>query len=90
MGASSPPGLIEASDVSLRRLTIHEYHKLGEAGILTPNDRVELLDGLLVKMAPIGPEHQFIVERLNDLFSEQKKRQVQSRARKTNPYPRLQ
>jgi Uma2 family endonuclease len=64
---------IKESELSLRKLTIDEYHKLGEAGILHPKDRVELIDGLLVKMAPIGPEHQFILERLNDIFGEQKK-----------------
>jgi Uma2 family endonuclease len=64
---------IEEPPVFLRKLTIEEYHRLGEAGILHPNDRVELIDGLLVQMAPIGPEHQFIVEKLNDLFSEQKR-----------------
>jgi Uma2 family endonuclease len=64
---------VEEPNVSLRKLTIEEYHKLGEAGILHPSDRVELIDGLLVQMAPIGPEHQFILEELNDIFSEQKK-----------------
>ena len=64
---------VEEPKVSLRKLTIEEYHKLGEAGILHPNDRVELIDGLLVQMAPIGPEHQFILEKLNDVLSEQKK-----------------
>jgi Uma2 family endonuclease len=63
----------EEPQVSFRKLNIEEYHKLGEAGILHPNDRVELIDGLLVQMAPIGPEHQFILEALNDIFSEQKK-----------------
>jgi Uma2 family endonuclease len=63
---------IEEPKVSLRKLKIEEYHKLGEAGILQPNDRVELIDGLLVQMAPIGPEHQFILEKLNDVLSEQK------------------
>jgi Uma2 family endonuclease len=60
-------------ELSLRKLTVGEYHKLGEAGILHPNDRVELIDGLLVQMAAIGPEHQFILEKLNDAFSEQKR-----------------
>jgi Uma2 family endonuclease len=73
MATSVLPGSIPEPEVSLRKLTIDEYRKLGEAGILHPNDRVELIDGLLVQMAPIGPEHQFILERLNDLFSEQKK-----------------
>jgi Uma2 family endonuclease len=73
MAVSTPPDSIEVSDVSLRKLTIEEYHKLGDAGILHPNDRIELVDGLLVQMAPIGPEHQFVVEKLNDLFSDQKR-----------------
>jgi Uma2 family endonuclease len=70
------PALISSADeadVSLRRLTVAEYHKLGEVGVLQPSDRVELFDGLLIQMAPIGPEHQFILEKLNELFSEQKK-----------------
>jgi Uma2 family endonuclease len=63
----------DEADVSLRRLTVAEYHKLGEVGVLQPVDRVELFDGLLIQMAPIGPEHQFILEKLNDIFGEQKK-----------------
>jgi Uma2 family endonuclease len=66
---SDPP---EAA-VSLRRLTVAEYHKLGEVGVLQPTDRVELFDGLLIQMAPIGPEHQFILEKLNEIFSEQRR-----------------
>jgi Uma2 family endonuclease len=73
MAASVLHRSIEESKLSLRKLTVKEYHKLGEAGILHPNDRVELIDGLLVQMAPIGPEHQFILEVLNDIFSEQKR-----------------
>jgi Uma2 family endonuclease len=63
----------DEADVSLRRLTVAEYHRLAEVGVLQPADRVELFDGLLVQMAPIGPEHQFILEKLNDAFSGQKK-----------------
>lgn len=73
MASSVLSGPIDEADVSLRRLTVTEYQKLGKIGVLQPNDRVELFDGLLIQMAPIGPEHQFIVEKLNDIFSEQKK-----------------
>jgi Uma2 family endonuclease len=66
-------GSVEGPKVSLRKFTIEEYHKLGDAGILRPNDRVELIDGLLIEMAAIGPEHQFILEALNDIFGMQKK-----------------
>jgi len=58
---------------TIRRLTISEYHKLAEVGVLRPKERVELLDGLLVQMAPIGPRHQSIVDRLTEEFSAQNK-----------------
>jgi len=73
MATSVLHGSIEEPTLSLRKLTIVEYHKLGEAGILHPNDRIELIDGLLVQMAPIGPEHQFIVEELIEIFTKQKR-----------------
>jgi Uma2 family endonuclease len=40
-----------------RLLTVDEYHRMGEAGILTDADRVELIEGELVAIAPIGSEH---------------------------------
>jgi Uma2 family endonuclease len=73
MATSVLHGSIEEPTLSLRKLTIVEYHKLGEAGILHPNDRIELIEGLLVQMAPIGPEHQFIVEELIEIFTKQKR-----------------
>jgi Uma2 family endonuclease len=30
--------------------------------------RIELIDGLLIEMTPIGPAHSFVVERLNRLL----------------------
>ncbi len=34
------------------------------AGILTENDRVQLLDGVIAEMSPIGPPHSYAVQRL--------------------------
>jgi Uma2 family endonuclease len=73
MATSVLHGSIAEPKLALRKFTIGEYHKLGDAGILRPNDRVELIDGLLIQMAPIGPEHQFILETLNEIFGMQKK-----------------
>ena len=39
-----------------RALTVAEYHLMGEAGILTEDDRVELIEGQLIAMPPIGSE----------------------------------
>ncbi|PSN19937.1 hypothetical protein C7271_04685 [filamentous cyanobacterium CCP5] len=41
----------------LKRWTVDDYHRMIEAGILTPDDRVELLDGQIVEMVPRDPPH---------------------------------
>ena len=50
------------------KLDVHEYHRLGETGILTEEDRVELIEGEVVEMSPIGAAHAGKVNRLNRLF----------------------
>ncbi|GIX47745.1 MAG: hypothetical protein KatS3mg131_1956 [Candidatus Tectimicrobiota bacterium] len=51
-----------------RRFTVAEYHKLAEAGILSEDERVELIEGEIVAMAPIGSRHAGAVKRLLDQF----------------------
>jgi len=58
-----------AVQVARRRFTVDEYHQMARAGILSEDDRVELLDGEIVTMSPIGSLHQAYVDRLNRLFS---------------------
>jgi len=48
------PGL---SLLPRRPLTVDEYHRMGEAGILTEDDHVELIEGELLAATPIGPPH---------------------------------
>jgi Uma2 family endonuclease len=50
------------------KLSIEDYHKLGEAGILNEDSRVELIEGELIEMAPIGVAHMRSVNRLNRLL----------------------
>jgi Uma2 family endonuclease len=50
------------------RLTISDYHRMGDAGIFHEDDRVELIDGELFQMAPIGTRHAAVVTRLNTHF----------------------
>jgi Uma2 family endonuclease len=54
--------------VSRHQFTVDDYHRMGEAGILTEDDRVELIEGELVEMAPIGSEHAGCVGALNHLL----------------------
>jgi len=51
-----------------RRFTADEYHRRGETGILAPGDRVELIDGDVLAMTPIGPPHAASVDRAARLF----------------------
>ncbi len=51
-----------------RKFTVKQYHQMIEAGILTENDRVELLRGEIVEMASIGRRHAACVNRLTELF----------------------
>ena len=53
-----------------RKFTIEQYHKMAESGILTEDDRVELIRGEIVEMSPIGRRHAACVRRLVKLFSE--------------------
>lgn len=48
-----------------RRFTADEYQRMGQAGILSEDDRVELIDGEVVAMTPIGPRHNAAVNRAN-------------------------
>jgi Uma2 family endonuclease len=53
-----------------RRFTVDEYYRLAQAGILQEDERVELLDGLIIEMAPITPRHAACVTRLNRVFGQ--------------------
>ena len=50
------------------KLSVDDYHKLGEAGILDEDSRVELIEGELIDMAPIGASHMLAVNRLTRLL----------------------
>jgi Uma2 family endonuclease len=51
-----------------RRLTVDDYHRMGDAGIFHEDDRVELVDGELFQMASIGSPHASLVIRLESRF----------------------
>ena len=53
-----------------RRFNVTEYYQMAAAGILTPDDRVELIEGEIIKMSPIGNPHAACVARLVRLFSQ--------------------
>ena len=51
-----------------RRFTLEEYRRMGAAGILDEDERVELIEGEIVEMTPIGWLHASVVARITMLF----------------------
>jgi Uma2 family endonuclease len=64
--ADGDTALLAFSPVLSRRpFTVDEYHRMGEAGILSGTDRVELIEGAIVTMSPMGATHYAITYRLD-------------------------
>jgi Uma2 family endonuclease len=61
--------------VSKRLITAEEYHKMAEVGILQERG-LELIDGEIIKMTPIGSRHLSCVNLLNEILSEKLGRKV--------------
>lgn len=59
-----------AIQLTRRRFTVDEYHRMAEVGLLNEDDRVELINGEIVEMTPIGVSHASTVRRLNQLLSQ--------------------
>ncbi|MDQ3549164.1 MAG: Uma2 family endonuclease [Chloroflexota bacterium] len=47
-----------------RLFNVHEYHQMAEAGILDEDERIELIEGEIVEMGPVGGPH---IKRINDV-----------------------
>ena len=54
-----------SSAFSVRRFTVADYHLMGEVGLLGEDDRVELIDGRILEMSPMGSLHAACVSFLN-------------------------
>lgn len=53
-------------ELPLKRWIVEDYHRMISTGILTPDDRVELLDGQIVEMAPQNPPHASTTDESSD------------------------
>jgi Uma2 family endonuclease len=51
------------------RFTVKDYYRMAETGVLRPDARVELLNGEISDMSPIGPFHGGVTNYLNEIFT---------------------
>jgi len=51
-------------------INAEEYYRMGEVGILTEKDRVELIHGDIIEMSPIGSQHSSVVNRISNILKE--------------------
>jgi Uma2 family endonuclease len=58
-----------ATELRRRPFTVEEYHRMAEAGILGPDDRVELLCGEIVRKVTIGDRHRGCVNGLTEMLT---------------------
>ncbi len=51
------------------RFNVKDYYRMAETGVFRPDARVELLDGRIIDMSPIGPFHGSVTKYLNQMFT---------------------
>jgi Uma2 family endonuclease len=56
------------AEVTKKLFTVDEYYEMARVGILKPEEHVELIDGEIIQMSPIGHPHAVCVNRINQLF----------------------
>lgn len=56
-----------------RYFNVDEYYRMEAAGIFSEDDRIELIEGEVIRMSPIGSRHASCVGKLTRLLSRQLK-----------------
>jgi Uma2 family endonuclease len=56
--------------VAQRRFTVEEYHRMAETGILGPDERVELVRGVIRRMSPKNRGHVIATDLICDLLKD--------------------
>jgi len=57
------------TEVTRKLFTADEYYRMGEAGIFGEGARLELIEGEIIEMSPVGNRHIGCVNRANALFA---------------------
>jgi Uma2 family endonuclease len=67
---STPYAEVSAMAIELQRrpITVEEYHRMQEVGIIGPDERIELLRGDLIEKPKVNPPHRICLNRLNEML----------------------
>lgn len=65
-----------ATELKPRKITVLEYRRMAEIGILRPDERLELLDGAIFEMSPLGWEHAVLHSRIVEYLLERLKKRA--------------
>jgi Uma2 family endonuclease len=68
MGLIDSPTVL-ADTVRRHSLTVDDYYRMAQTGVLAPDARVELIEGEIFDLAPIGTRHGSTVKRLLHLLA---------------------
>jgi Uma2 family endonuclease len=60
----------EEPHILRHRITVDDYYRMAEVGLFAPDAKVELIDGEVMDMAPMGTRHSSILRRLTPLLQE--------------------
>jgi Uma2 family endonuclease len=75
--ATAPALVLPAtSQIQRHRFSVDDYHSMVEAGVLKAHERLELIEGEVVEMSPIGKLPASCVKRLNALLASRLKQQA--------------
>ncbi len=59
---------MSSTAISKRLISSEEYHMIGETGMLKPDERLELINGEIYTMCPIGSKHAGVVDQLTEIL----------------------
>ncbi len=60
--------VLEEPRILRHRITVDDYYRMAEVGVLAPDARVELIEGEVIDMAPMGTRHRYVVMSLTRLL----------------------
>ena len=65
---ASVTAVMHEDRIAYHRITVDQYYRMAEVGVLAPDERVELIDGVIIDMAPIGSRHAGTSSQLGELL----------------------